>query len=500
MAGSTLQILIVLVVYIIGIIFLGFLSYRKEATINDLLMANREFKYLVLFSAVFGANISAVTLIGVPGLSYHVGWVTWAYFATTWAWLTPLLYYTIGSRAYPLAKRFDVVTISEVMGSRWKSKGIQLFSAAFLLFYVVPYMMVGIIGGGKMFAGLTNNFLPYWFGCLLVTVIVGGFVAIGGMRGAAWVNVFQTIVFLLGGLTIFLIIVHFLGGFGSATNTIVEKYPQLLNRSKMPWQKFFSYGVVVALAVPLFPQVFSRLLTGKSSKELKKIILIYPFAGIFLFILMAYSGMWGHIIFPDLKGPESDKIIGMLLAHCAPTWLAGVIGAAIFAALLSTPEGQLLAIGQIIMKDFVLPGRKDKASKKSDTTMTRLLLIAIAFVAFFVALAKPAGIIKIVEWAFGGFASMFLPIIAALYWKRCSKGAALASIIVSQSINICFPLFLVPVASKMGGTMSIMFGNTGYLPAFWSVVGGGVVLFFGIIFFPERDKAWTDDYFSTFKS
>ena len=80
---------------------------------------------------------------------------------------------------------------------------------------------------------------------------------------------------------------------------------------------------------------------------------------------------------------------------------------------------------------------------------------------------------------------MFLPIIAALYWKRCSKGAAFASIIVSQGINICFPLFLVPAATKVGGSMSVMFGNTGYLPAFWSVVGGAVVLFLGIIFFPE---------------
>ena len=494
MSGATVQILVVLAVYIVGITLLGFLSYRKEATITDLLMANREFKFLVLFSAVFGANISAVTLVGVPGLAYHVGWVTWAYFATTWAWLTQLLYFTIGSRAYILSKRYDVVTISEVLGLRWKSRGIQWFSAAFLLFYILPYMMVGIIGGGRMFSGITEGYIPYWVGCLLVTVIVGGYVAIGGMRGAAWVNVFQTVVFLVGGLTIFLVIVYSLGGFGNATGSIIDHYPELLNRSKMPMQKFFSYGIVCALAVPLFPQVFSRLLTGKSSKELKKIIMIYPIAGIFLFVLMAYSGMWGHIAFPDLVGSESDKIIGMLLAKYAPAWLAGIIGAAIFAALLSTPESQLLAIGQIIMKDFVLPTRKDKASRKSDTTLTRILLIMFAFLTFFGALAKPAGIIKIVEWAFGGFASMFFPVIAALYWKRCGKGAVYASIITSQFLNIFLPLgvdkFHVIPASAL----------CGLLPAFWSIIMGGAVLLIGGLLYPERDTARTDEYFKAFSS
>jgi solute:Na+ symporter, SSS family len=488
MTGATLEILIVLAVYIIGVMLLGYLSYRKEATISDFLMASREFKFLVLFSAVFGANISAVTLIGVPGLSYHVGWVAWAYFATTWAWLTPLLYYVIGNRAYVLGKRFDVVTISEVLGSRWKSKSIQWVSAIFLLFYVLPYMMVGIIGGGRMFVGLTHGYVSYWVGCLLVTAIVGGYVAIGGMRGAAWVNVFQTCVFLIGGLTIFLVIVYSLGGFGTATSIIAEKFPELLNRSKMPWQKFFSYGIVVALAVPLFPQVFSRLLTGKSSKELKKIVLVYPFAGIFLFVLMAYSGMWGHIAFPDLKGSGSDAIIGMLLAKYAPAWLAGIIGAAIFAALLSTPEGQLLAIGQIFMKDFVLPNRKDKTSKKSDTTWTRLLLIFFALLTFIGALLKPAGIIKIVEWAFGGFACMFFPIIVALYWKRCGKGPVLASILVSQFLNIALPLGLVPSSMLRG-----------FLPSFWSLIGGAIVLFIGAYITPAQNKQISDDFFSSFK-
>jgi SSS family solute:Na+ symporter len=483
MTGVTLQILVVLALYMIGVMLLGIFSYRKEATISDYLMASREFKFLILFSAVFGANISAVTLVGVPGRAYHVGWVTWAYFVTNWAWLTPILYYTIGNRAYVLGKRFDIVTISEVMGKRWESKGIQFLSAAFLLFYLIPYMMVGIIGGGKTLAGLTHGFVPYWIGCLLVAIIVCTYVLIGGMRGAAWVNAFQTIIFLVGGLAIFIVIVSALGGFGKATSSIIDKYPELLNRSKMPWQEFFSYGVICALAVPLFPNVFSRLLTGKSAKELKKIVLLYPFAGIFLFVLMAYSGMWGHIPFPNLQGKASDMILGMMLAKFAPAWMAGILAAAIFAALMSTLDSQLLAVGQILMKDYIAPSRKDKGPKKGDTKMTRMILLLFAIIAFVMSLLKPMGIIKIVEWAFGGFACMFFPMIAALYWKRCGKGPVITSILISQCINIFLPL-LVPQA-KM---------PLGMLPAFWSIVGGAVVLFIGGYIAPAQDTQKADAF------
>lgn len=487
MTSATLQILIVLAVYTAGVMLLGFISYRKQASLNDFLMANREFGYFVLFAAVFGANISAVTLVGVPGTSYHVGWITWAYFVTAWAWLSPLLYYTIGSRAYPLGKRYDGATISDLLGKRWESKGLQALSAAFLLFYLIPYMMVGIIGGGRTFSGLTHGFIPYWVGCLLVTAIVSIYVIIGGMRGAAWVNTFQTAVFLIGGLAIFLVIAYSLGGFGKATSAVIDKYPELMNRSKMPWQKFFSYGIICALAVPVFPNVFSRLLTGKSAMELRKIVLIYPFAGLFLFVLMAYSGMWGHTVFPALKGAESDQILGMLLAKFAPAWMAGVLGAAIFSALMSTLDSQLLAIGQILMKDYILPNRKEKTALKSDTFRTRLVLLGFALAAFIVALYKPAGIIKIVEWAFGGFASMLFPVIAALYWKRCGKGAVFASILVSQFLNISLPLGLIP-AEKLGG----------FLPAFWSIIGGLVTLVIVALIAPAPDKQKTEDFFASF--
>lgn len=483
----TIQILGIIAAYMIGCMLLGIRSYRRGASAADYLMAGREFKFFILFSAVFGANISAVTLIGIPGTSYHVGWITWAYFGTAWAWLSPLLFYTIGNRSWALGKRFDIVTISELFGKRWKSKGLQYVSAMFLLFYLIPYLMVGVIGGGRTIGGLTNGSVPYWVGALAVTLVVCTYVFLGGMRGAAWVNALQTCVFLFGGVAIFFIVAYSLGGLELTTVSLADKYPELLNRSNMSWQRFFSYGIIVSLAVPVFPNVYSRLLTGRKPSELKKTVLVYPVAGFLIFVLMAYAGMWGHLPFPGLKGAASDAILPMLLAKYAPAWMAGILGAAIFSALMSTLDSQLIAIGQMFLKDIIIPLRKGNMPKQNDAMWGRAVVIFFAVVAFVGSLVQPKQIINIIEWGFGGFACMFVPVIAALYWKRCSKTAVFGSILVSQFLSIALPLGIVP--------KTMLFGM---LPAFWAMVSGFVALLILAYITPRQDKNTADDFFSSF--
>ena len=96
MTDQVIVVLSVLAAYMAVIVFIGFYSSRfSKGTMEDYHMGSRSFKSYVLFSAVFGANISAVTLTGVPGAAYHLGWVMWPYFAPSWAWCPPLLFYAL---------------------------------------------------------------------------------------------------------------------------------------------------------------------------------------------------------------------------------------------------------------------------------------------------------------------------------------------------------------------------------------------------------------------
>lgn len=486
MPTNSIIILSIIGLYMFFCVFLGILSYsRSKSTVEDYLMGSREFKFFSLFCAVYATNISAVALLGGPGLAYHKGWVAWAYFASAWSWLTPLLFYTIGHRSWILGKKLGLMTISDLFAERWKSNFLRYLSSALLLFYVIPYLMVGFIGGGRTFFGLTQGFVPYWGGVLITAFIVTLYVAYGGMRGTVWTHILETLVFLIGSAIIYFFVVSIFGGFGTVTQQVAEKYPELLNRSRMPILTFFSYGIIVSLAVPMFPQVFGRLLIGRQPSELKKTILLYPFAGLIIWFFMGYLGMWGKLIVPGLQGAASDNILPMLLVKTAPVWMAGVLGAVIFAANMSTVDAQLLTVGTMVTKDFILPSRKTQQIGHKDVALSRAIVVCFSVIAFILSLLQPRGIISIIEWSFGGFACMIIPALAALFWKRCNKYAALASIIISQFISIALPVGLLPKSFAMG-----------MLPGMTALIVGFLTLVIVTYLTPAPPEEQTESFFA----
>ncbi|MCG8643138.1 MAG: sodium:solute symporter family protein [Desulfobacterales bacterium] len=490
MSNDVITILTIMVVYLLIILGLGLYSFRfSRPTMEDYHMAGREFNTFILFCAVFGTNISAVALIGGPGKAYHLGWGVWAYFVTAWGWLTPVLFYVIGNRAWKVSNRFFLITQSDLFLKRFSHKGLSRLTSCVLIFYTVPYIMAGVIGGGRTFSGLTQGAVPYWLGALLVTLIVCLYVTVGGMRGTAWTNTVQTVVFLIGSFLMFALIAYGMGGPAKATELVVERFPYLMDRSRFPMSLFFSYGIIVSLSVPMFPQVYIRLLTGNKPAKLRRMTMIYPFAAILIWVLMAYIGMWGHISFPELQGAESDKILPMLLAKYAPVWITGVLGAAIFAALMSSLDAQLLTLGTLLTRDFLGPGIKRKEKEGRAVLLSRMFIIGFALVAFIGALIKPMGIIRIIEWGFAGYASIIIPVIATLYWKRCTAAGCIGSIAISQIILLGIPLGFIPKAISFG-----------MLPGIPALAAGLFVLFVVSLITEKPAEKEILEFFDSFNS
>ena len=402
---------------------------------EDYHMAGREFGSIVLFASVFGANISAVTFIGIPGMAYHRGWVAWPYFVTAWAWLSPLLFHVVGHRAWQLGQRFNYMTMGEIIGGRFRSPGLAMIISTIIIAYTIPYLMTGLIGAGVTLEVVSDGYVPSAVGALLVALVVVIYLTRGGMRASAWVNTFQTFVFLAGALLMFVLVAWALGGPAEATRRVIEQHPELMSRGTMPLRQFFSYGLIVALAVPLFPQVFTRLLTGKNPDSLRRIIAIYPPASLFVFFLMAYLGMWGRVAIPGLQGAESDQILPRLLMAYTPFWMMGILAASVFAAMMSTMDAQLLSMSTMLTREF-LPSLGGARDEQTLVRVSKGLVVFFTAVAYVCTLVNPPGIITIVEFAFAGFACLMPATLGALYWRRCTKPAVAVSAVLPQLVLI----------------------------------------------------------------
>jgi SSS family solute:Na+ symporter len=84
MAPDVMAVIAMMILYTAFILGIGWWSTKfSKKSLEDYAMASREFRVWVLFGSVFGANISAVALVGIPGGAYHAGWIMWPYFVTS---------------------------------------------------------------------------------------------------------------------------------------------------------------------------------------------------------------------------------------------------------------------------------------------------------------------------------------------------------------------------------------------------------------------------------
>ena len=211
----------VIFIYLVLVLVLGGLSHKLfRNTGEDYFVASRSINWFILLMTLFGTNMTAFSILGASGEAYHRGIGVFALMASSTAIVAPCIFLFIGTRLWQLGKRFGYVTQAQYFRDRWESGGLGLLLFIVLVLLLIPYLLIGVMGGGGTLATLTDGKIPQWVGGLLISLVVLSYVTYSGMRGTAWVNTFQTLVFMvLGGVTFF-IIVNRMGGFSSAVSKV----------------------------------------------------------------------------------------------------------------------------------------------------------------------------------------------------------------------------------------------------------------------------------------
>jgi len=447
--------LIVIFAYMAVLLIIGYLSWKKTArTREDYFLASRSFRTIVLFSAIFGANMSAFVLVGAPGLAYHTGYAAYGYGVGLFALIAPIFLYLSGYRLWFLGKKYGYITPAEALGDRFSSTAVTWVLFILWIYYTVPYLEISVIGGGIVFEAMSGNLIPYWAGATITLAVVFIYVWQGGMRGAAWVNVFQVALFMGFLIFAFFFIAYRLGGFSEATAKMPIEKLWIVGKGPFKWQSWVAFPLfITGFLVGGLPYLIMRVMSAASGTNIKRIMLIYPAAVTCTWFPPCIIGAWGSGIFPGLVGAQSDKILPMMMAKFAPAWVTGMLGAAILAAIMSTLDGQLLTSSNMLASDVILRVKKD-ISQVKEVTLCRVFLLAMCAAALMLAIFRVQAIFRIAEVAFSGFACMTPAIVGAQYWKRCSKWGFLTSIIVSNiALHLFYYVFPKPLPSwaTLGG-------------------------------------------------
>src|SRR5258708_21987524 len=162
--------------------------------------------------------VSAFALLGSSGHAYSSGIVSFGLMDSSSGLVIPLTIFLMGTRVWALGKKFGFMTPVQMFRDRWECGHIGTAIFVVQAALLVPYIIIGIMGGGTTLNVISGGLVPYWFGGAIVALVVMSYVFFGGMRGTAWVNTFQTILFLTFDVIAIVVIVYGMGRFRSAAN------------------------------------------------------------------------------------------------------------------------------------------------------------------------------------------------------------------------------------------------------------------------------------------
>lgn len=436
--------LAVLAVYLAGVLVVGFLAHRGfRGTGEDYAVATRSIGPFVLLMSLFGTHMTAFSLLGASGEAHRVGVGVFALMASSSAIVVPLVFFFLGTRLWAAGKRHGYLTQVQYFRDRFQSDALGLALFVVIVALVVPYLLIGVLGGGLTLTQITGGLVPSWVGGLVISLVVLAYVTYGGLRGTAWVNTFQTLVFMILGAVTLVFLLRQLGGLEGAMGRVAETRPDLLVRGeKVPLAKMLSY-TLVPLSAGMFPHLFTHWLSARRLETFKLPIVAYPLCMLAVWVPSVLLGVLGHLDFPDLTGPASSSVLVRMIALHAPEVLAGLLGAGVFAAVMSSLDSQTLAVSNMFSQDIVrhyrLKGRSGKPMSESAQVLAgRLFVVAILAVTYLISLVASTTIFGMAVWSFTGFTGLVPIVVAAVWWRRATATGAWAALITVAVLWVAF--------------------------------------------------------------
>jgi solute:Na+ symporter, SSS family len=459
--------LVVIVCYLCLLLALGFYSSRLfRGTSKDYFVASHSIGPFLLLMSVFGTTMTAFALVGSTGKSFERGIGTYGLMASISGLVHAAVFFIIGIRLWAFGKKYGYVTQIQFFRARFESDGLGYLLFPILVLLVVPYLLIGIIGAGKTIepvtagafpAIFTDPSIPAWLGGvppwltgLVVCVVVLAYVFMGGSRGAAYANTFQTIVFMFMGLVAFVFIVKALGGIDNAGNVAAriaedgkvvqdfrfDKKAGALAKNVPPkpigrllesgrakeWANVqphftrtpidvefkkknpktgkissferqlgipfltFLTYLFIPLSVGMFPHLFQHWLTAKSAKAFRLTVIAHPLCIMVVWVPCVLIGAWASGLLPPGIPPPA-VLSAMLKLLVGDPILTGLLTAGVLAAIMSSLDSQFLCMGTIFTNDIVLHrAGTEKYSDKQIIFIARAFIVGIVVLTYALAM------------------------------------------------------------------------------------------------------------------
>lgn len=445
--------IIAFVLYFIAMLSIGGFFFIKSRAQDeaDYFLGGRAMGPWVTAMSAQASDMSAWLLMGLPGsiLAFGLG-QAWIGIGLALGTIANWIFVAARLRRFSKAAN-DSITFPQYLSNRFltKNPALQIICAVVFLVCFTVYVASAFVAGTTVFTAVFPALDPNT-ARLIFAVIIIIYTFLGGFKAVCWTDFFQGILMLVALLAVPIVIVATkdLSAAAIADVTVGETtYGFTANPFAADWKEIVS-GLAWGLGYFGMPHIIVRFMSIKKASMVKKsaiVASVWVVISLTATIFVAYFGRM--LIGEKLLAASAQSTVFIELARMLfPSFIAGILLAAIIAASMSTADSQLLVASSSFTSDIYKPVFRKNASDKEVLWVGRAVVLLVSVIAYFIASSKGEGanvIMNLVENAWAGFGAAFGPVvILSLYWKRFTYQGAIAGIISGGATVVLWIAFL----------------------------------------------------------
>ena len=250
-------------------------------------------------------------------------------------------------------------------------------------------------------------------------------------------------------------------------------------------------AIVTALSFFIFwpfggtgqPANMVRLMAFKNTQVLKKSLITVAFFYSFIYFFLVVIFCCAKVLMPGMEA-NADRVMPefaeLLSKNAGVPWLAGLLVAAPFAAIMSSVDSFILMVSSSLVRD-VYQRFNPEASEKKIKRISYIVTFMVGILAVIAIINPPAYLQDLIIFASGGLAGcLLMPMAFSLYWNKTTPLAAIAGMIGALLIHLSLTIIGYFKTGKFNP-----YDFLGMNPFIWDVVGSAILIIV-ISFINER--------------
>jgi solute:Na+ symporter, SSS family len=431
---------LILVIYFVAVLGIGFAARRYIKTSLDYFLSGRSLPAWITGLAFISANLGALEILGMAANGAQFGVATVHYY---WIGAVPAMVF-LGLVMMPFYYGSKVRSVPEYLRLRF-NRPTHLFNALTFAFATV------LIAGVNLYAlALVLKLLLGWpiiVGIVVAAVIVLVYITLGGLSSAIYNEVLQFFVILAALVPLTLVGLHDVGGWDGLKDAVTNAkgggeallhswegtgVGHVTNPLEASWIPIvFGLGFVLSFGywTTNFAEV-QRALSAKSLNAAQRTPLIGAYPKIFIPAITIIPGLVALVTIKGLGGDDPDleynNAIPLLINEYLPNGMLGVALAGLLAAFMAGVAANVSAFNTVVTYDLWEPYVRSGESDEYYIRFGRIATTAGIIIGIGTALIASGynNIMDYIQLLFSFFnAPLFATFIIGMYWKRMTPWA-----------------------------------------------------------------------------